>query len=182
MRESRLSGSVEGVMSDHDSYSDSELHNRISCKVEKLFMLNSLRRSFEVKGQNLQLPFYRHGRGRIANRLVARLILQITGNGNSPLLRKDRSDRIGSLRRRYREILADPKLSLENRDVLLDGFQVQYFRVRVNDRLEFDPWKPLQGELNWLITLHFGRIDVHIRRELDFGNQTDPATGYDAAI
>ena len=38
----------------------SELHNRISCKVEKLFMLNSLRRSFEVKGQNLQLPFYRH--------------------------------------------------------------------------------------------------------------------------
>ena len=72
----------------------SELHNRISCKVEKLFMLNSLRRSFEVKGQNLQLPFYRHGRGRIANRLVARLILQITGNGNSPLLRKDRADRI----------------------------------------------------------------------------------------
>src|SRR5713226_6914868 len=63
-----------------------------------------------------------------------------------------------------------------------NGFQVQYFRVRVNDRLEFDPWKPLQGELNRLITLHFGRIDVHIRRELDFGNQTDPATWYDTAI
>src|SRR5260370_18708927 len=78
--------------------------------------------------------------------------------------------------------MGDPKLYLEKRDVVLDGFQVQYFRVRVNDRLEFDPWKPLQGELNRLITLHFGRIDVHIRRELDFGNQTDPATGYDTAI
>src|SRR6266478_2236383 len=160
----------------------SELHNRISCKVEKLFMLNSLRRSFEVKGQNLQLPFYRHGRGRIANRLVAGLILQIAGNGNSPLLRKDRTESICSARRRYREILGNAKLSLEDRYMFLDGFQVQYFRARVNDRLQFDSWKLLQGELNRFITLHSRRIDMYTRGKFDFGNQTDPATWYDAAI
>src|SRR6202007_476649 len=145
-------------------------------------MLNSLRRPVKVKGENLQLPFYRHRRGRIANRLVASLILQIAGDKNSSLLGKQRAEGIRSLRRRYGEILADAKLSLENRDMFLEGFQVQDFRLRVNDRLEFDSWKPLQGELNRLVTLHSGRIDVYIRRELDFGNQTDPAAWYDSAI
>ena len=110
---------------------------------EKLFMLNGLRRSLEVKGENLQLPFYRHGRRRKANRPVTGLILQIAGDNNSSLLGKQRPDRIRSLRRRYRNILSDAKLSLEDRDMFLNGFQVQDFRVRVNDRLEFDSWKPL---------------------------------------
>src|SRR6266850_251377 len=114
-----------------------------AAELEKLFMLNGLRRSFEVKGENLQLPFYRHGRGRKANRPVTGLILQITGDNNSSLLGKQRADRIGSLRRRYCKILRDAKFSLEDRDMFLDGFQVQDFRVRVNDRLEFDSWKPL---------------------------------------
>ena len=88
-------------------------------------MLETLRRSFEIKGNNLQLPVYRHGRGRVANRLVAGLILQIAGDGDRPLLRKNRAEGINSARRRYREILADPKLSLEDRDMFLDGFQVE---------------------------------------------------------
>ena len=108
-------------------------------------MLNSLGRSSEVKRKNLQLPSYRYRRGRIANPLVAGLILQIAGDGNSPLLRKDRTESICSARRRYREILSNAKLSLEDRYMFLDGFQVQYFRARVNDRLQFDSWKPLQA-------------------------------------
>jgi len=63
--------------------------------------------------------------GAVANRLVAGLILQIAGDGDRPLLRKDRAEGISSARRRYREILADPKLSLEDRDMFLDGFQVE---------------------------------------------------------
>src|SRR5260370_20425937 len=90
--------------------------------------------------------------------------------------------RASEVRRRYREILTDAKLPLEDRDMFLDGFQVQDFRVRVNNRLEFDSWKPLQGELNPLITLHAGRIDVYIGRKLDFGNQTDPAAENNIAI
>src|SRR6266478_5384514 len=153
-----------------------------AAELEDLFMLNILWRSFEVEGENLQLPFYRNRRWRITNGLVASLILQIADDGNSPLLRKDRTESICSAGRRHREVLADAKLSLEDRDMFLDGFQVEDFRVRVNDRLEFDSWKPLQGELNRLITLHAGRIDVYIGRKLDFGNQTDPATWYDTAI
>src|SRR5258706_1631356 len=145
-------------------------------------MLETLRRSVEIKGNNLQLPVYSHGRGRVANRLVAGLILQIAGYRDRPLLRKDRAEGISSARRRYREILADPKLSLEDRDMFLDGFEVEYFGVRVNDGLELDSWWPLQGELNRLIPLHFGRIHVYIRGKLDIGNQTDPATRYDAPI
>src|SRR6202040_314300 len=113
----------------------SEPHNRISCKVEKLFMLNSLRRSFQVKRENLQLPSYRHRRGRIANPLVAGLIPQIAGDGDSPLLGQHRAQAIGNARWRHGEILADAKFSLEDRYMFLDGFQVQYFRVWVNDRL-----------------------------------------------
>src|SRR5258708_7084837 len=60
--------------------------------------------------------------------------------------------------------------------------QIEYFGIRVSDRLEFDSWKALQSELNRLITLHPRRIDVHIRRKLDFDNQADPATWYDTAI
>jgi len=103
---------------------------------------NSLGRSSEVKRKNLQLPSYRYRRGRIANRLVAGLILQIAGDGNSPLLRKGRTESICSARRRYREILGNAKLSLEDRYMFLDGFQVQYFRARVNDRLQFDSGSP----------------------------------------
>src|ERR1700741_937529 len=55
-------------------------------KLETLFVLNGLRRSFQVKGENLQLPAYRHRRGRIANSLVAGLIPQIAGDGDSPIL------------------------------------------------------------------------------------------------
>ena len=57
-------------------------------KLETLFVLNGLRRSFQVKGENLQLPGYRHRRGRIANSLVAGLIPQIADDGDSPLLGK----------------------------------------------------------------------------------------------
>src|SRR6267142_1422494 len=113
-----------------------------AAELEKLFMLNGLRRSLEVKGENLQLPFYRHGRGRKANRLVAGLIPQIAGDENSSLLGKQGADRIGSLRGRYREILGNAKLSLEDRDMFLDGFEVEHFRVRVNDRLELIPGSP----------------------------------------
>jgi hypothetical protein len=41
---------------------------------EWLFVPDSLRRSFEVEGNYLQLPFERHRRRRIANRLVAGLV------------------------------------------------------------------------------------------------------------
>src|SRR5260370_26719463 len=97
-------------------------------------------------------------------------------------MRKQRADCIRSSRRNYREILRDTELRFEDRDMFLDRFQVERFRARVNGRLEFDSWNRLQGELNRLITLHCGRIDVNIRRKLDFGNQTDPTTRYDAAI
>src|ERR1700739_3769189 len=149
---------------------------------EELLMPNSLRGSFQVEGEYLQFPFYGHRSGRIAYPLVAGLIPQIAGDGDSPLLGKHRAQTIGNARWRHGEILADPKLSLEDRDMFLDCFQVEYFRARVNDRLEFDSWTPLQDELNRLIALHPGRIDVHIGRKLDFGNQADSATWYDTAI
>jgi hypothetical protein len=38
-------------------------------------VLDGLRRSFEIEGEYLQLPFQRHRRRRIANRLVTALIL-----------------------------------------------------------------------------------------------------------
>src|SRR5258708_23799380 len=95
---------------------------------------------------------------------------------------KDSADGVRSFRRNYREILSDEKCSLEDGDMFLDGFQVERFGAGVNDGLEFDSWNLLQPELNRLVTLHSGRIDVYIRRKFDFSNQTDPATWYDAAI
>ena len=95
---------------------------------------------------------------------------------------KHRADGIGSFRRNYREVLSDAKFSLEDGDMFLDGFQVERFGAGVNDGLESDSWNLVQPELNRLVTLHSGRIDVYIRRKFDFSNQTDPATWYDAAI
>src|ERR1700758_4536728 len=95
---------------------------------------------------------------------------------------KDGADCVRSFGRNYCEILGDAKLPLEDRDMFLDSFQVERFRARVNGRLQFDSWNRLQGELNRLITLHSGRIDVYIRRKFNFGNQADPATWYDTVI
>src|SRR5882724_9416580 len=95
---------------------------------------------------------------------------------------KQRANCVRGARRNYREILGDAKIPFEDWDMFLDGFQVQYFGARVNDRLEFDSWQLLQGELNRLVTLHAGRIDVYVRRKFDFGNQTGPATWYDTVI
>src|SRR5271155_2918147 len=66
--------------------------------------------------------------------------------------------------------------------MFLDGFQVQYFCARVNDRLQFDSRKSLQHELNRFVTLYSRRIDVYIRRKLYIGNQAYSASRYDAAI
>src|SRR6266436_1058427 len=93
--------------------------------LDRLLMLNGLWRSFEVKGNNLQLPSQRHRRWRVANRLVTSLILQLSGYGNDPFLGKQRADRIRSPSRNYRQILGDAKFSLEDRDALLYCFQVE---------------------------------------------------------
>src|SRR6267142_348291 len=117
-----------------------------------------------------------------ANRLVTSLILQLSGYGNDPFLGKQRADRIRSPSRNYRQILGDAKFSLEDRDALLYCFQVERFGARVDDWLELDSWNFLQGEPNRFVTLHSRRIDVYIRRKHNFGNEADPAAGYDAAI
>src|SRR5258707_14985341 len=95
---------------------------------------------------------------------------------------KHRADGVRSFGRNYREVLSDAKFSFEDRDMFLDGFQVERFGAGVNDGLEFDSGNVLQRELNRLVTLHSGRIDVDVRRKYDFGDQTDPAARYSAAI
>ena len=51
---------------------------------------------------------------------------------------KDSADSVRSFRRNHREILGDAKLTLEDRDLFLDGLEVECFGARVNDGLEFD--------------------------------------------
>src|SRR5215469_10896164 len=48
----------------------------------RLLVPDILGRSVKVQRRNLQFPFHRYGRRRIANPLVASLILQLTRNGN----------------------------------------------------------------------------------------------------
>jgi hypothetical protein len=52
MREIRLSGSVEGVVSNHDPYSDSTRKNQFY-SLGRLLVLDGLWRSLEVQGNNL---------------------------------------------------------------------------------------------------------------------------------
>src|SRR5258705_2181633 len=95
---------------------------------------------------------------------------------------KHRADGVRSFGRNYREVLSDAKFSFEDGDVFLDGFQVERFGAGVNDGLEFDSWNLLQRELNRLVPLHSAGIDVYVRREFDFVNQSCPATTYSIAI
>ena len=87
-----------------------------------LLVPNGLRRSLKVQGKDLQTPHNRHGRGRIANPLVASLILQLPGNRERLPGRNERADDIGSSRESYRDVLGDTELSFKNRHVFLDSF------------------------------------------------------------
>src|SRR6201987_2847335 len=115
---------------------------------QMLLVPNCVRRSLKVQGEDLQTPRHRHGRGRIANRLVASLILQLSGNGGLLPSRNERADDIGSWREFDRDVLGDTKLSFKNRHVFLDSFQIEVLRDRVTHRFQFDPWYFVQYELN----------------------------------
>ena len=145
-------------------------------------MANGFRGSFEVEGKNLQFPTQRHRRWRVAYRFVTGLIFELPFDGDGPFVGKHSANSIRSFRRYQREILGDAKLSFKDGNLFLDGLEVKCFGSGVNDGLKFDSWNLLQSELNRLVTLHSGRIDVYVRRKFDFGNQTDPAARYDAAI
>src|ERR1700740_2592678 len=106
------------------AFSFQHSRNRLVPSFARLLVPNGLRRPFEVKGKNLQLPSHRYRHWRVAYRLVTGLILEFSRNGDGPFMGKQRADCIRSSRRNYREILGDAKLSLENRHMLLDGLQV----------------------------------------------------------
>jgi len=54
--------------------------------------------------------------------------------------------------------------------MLGDTSQLRVKLKEDSDGLEFDSWNLLQGELDRLVTLHSGRIDMYVGRKFDFGN------------
>src|SRR5260370_32638398 len=136
----------------------------------------------EVGGLTLYLPFYRHRGRRIADLLVASLILQLPGNRDRLPRREARSYAISRFRERYRDILRDPELAFEHRDLLLDRFQVKDLGAWVIHGCWFDSPGRVQDKLNRLVPRHSWGIDVDTRWELDFSGQSDPAAGGHGAI
>jgi hypothetical protein len=55
--------------------------------------------------------------------------------------------------------LRDAKLSLKDRHLFADSFQVEDLGLWVGGRCKFEPW-PLQCELNRLVTLHSRRVHM----------------------
>jgi hypothetical protein len=68
---------------------------------------------------------------------------------------KDSADGVRSFRRNYREVLSDAKFSLEDRDLFLDGLELECSGAAVNNGLEFDSSNVLQREEK------YGNRDFH---------------------
>src|SRR5271165_2336284 len=117
-------------------------------------MPNALRRPFEIQGKYFQAPHYWQGCRRIAHRLIASLISQLSADRDGLPLRNQRADNIGSWREVYRDILNDTELPLENRNMFLDRLRKEILGDRVSHRCEFDSRSLVHSELNRLIPLH----------------------------
>ena len=101
-------------------------------------MPNGLRRPIEIQAKYFQAPHYWQGCRRIAHRLIASLISQLSADRDGLPLRNQRADNIGSWREVYRDILNDTELPLENRNMFLDRLQKEILGDRVSHRCEFD--------------------------------------------
>jgi len=136
----------------------------------------------EVEGLNLQLPFYRHRGWRIADRLIAGLILQLPGNRNRFPRPELCAEAITRFRERYRDILRDPEPAFKHWDLLLDRLQVKDLGTRVIHGCSFDSPGGVQDKLDRFVPRHSWRINVDTRWKLDFSRQGDPAAGGHGAI
>src|SRR6266852_1615079 len=96
--------------------------------------------------------------------------------------REERPDAISGFRERYRDILRDPELAFEHRDLLLDRLQVKDLGAWVIHRCWFDSPGRVQDKLNRLVPRHSWGIHVDTRWKLDFSGQSDPAAGGHGAI
>jgi len=87
-------------------------------------VLNRLRRSLAIRGKDLQLPTDRQTGRRIANSFVASLVLELSCHFNflSTSQRGKKFPRAVDC-----DLVNDPKFTLEYRNVLMDGLEVQNF-------------------------------------------------------
>jgi hypothetical protein len=183
MREIRLSGSVEGVVSNHDPYSDPKASSSYSINPSiYLVVLNCLGRSLQVKRSNLQLPFYRYGRRWIASRPIAGLIPQFSDNRNCLRGREQRPGAISHFGNTDCDVLCDPEVAVENRHLFFNCLQIKRLGGRVSCGRYFNSGGAVQDELDRLVAPHSRRIHVNIRRKVDVCGQRDPATRDHGAI
>jgi len=125
----------------------------------------------EVQGLNLQLPFHRHGRRWIADRHVASLILQLTGNRDGIRRPEQGSDTSSYFRDRYSDVLRDSELAFEHGHLFFDGLQIQGLRTRIDGRRGFDSSGWVQHELNRFVPLDNWRVDVNAGWELNIHDE-----------
>lgn len=87
-------------------------------------MLNRVRRSLAIQGKDLQLPTDRQSGRRIANAFVASLVLELSCHRNFLSISQRRKKFPSAA---DCDLVNDPKFTLEYRNVLMNGLEVQNF-------------------------------------------------------
>src|ERR1700676_216934 len=113
--------------------------------------------------------------GNVADGFVAGLIFELAGDGESFAVFGERAPEFGA--GADADILGDAEGAFEDGDLLFDRGQIKSFGRRINRGLEFELRDGFHHQLDGLVTLRAGGVDVDIRRETNFGNERDARAG-----
>src|SRR4029077_14651965 len=139
-----------------------------------LLVANGFGGAVAVERQNAKMPLHGDGFGEEADLAVAGLILDFPGNGQgSPVGAKSAAEVRGGT---DQDVLPDAERPGEDGHVLFYGRQIQVLRWRITDRPELGFGRGIEHQLDGLVVLGSGGVDMNVRRELEFSRQGDEAS------
>jgi hypothetical protein len=148
--------------------------------IRRLLVADGFGSAFAIEGQNAKMPLHRDGFGKEADLAVAGLILDFPGNGQGfPVRAQSAAEVVCGA---HFDVLANTERAGKDGHSLFDGRQVQLLGGRVHDGPQLRFGRGIEHQLDGLVILRAGCVDVNVRRKLDFGGQCDQAAGEGCGI